>query len=150
MNPFAPQLRGLNLDPRVAQEIEAAFDRLFNFYENRIKEIESKTSSTSFKVEEIRSSKLFSGALANPLINPTSGNLAEVAQQGQAIDVSQIPNLPASKITSGNLAIARHATNILKTDDGLNEDVTGAPNVNTGFITIKDVAGNVKKIMTCA
>lgn len=143
-----PKLRGL-VDAKVEQEIYAIFQHIYRYIDNKAEEIAK--SGVSLSTAEIqRQVNLFAAGLATPLIEPEGATLATVGQEVDVIDVSAIPNLPAAKITSGVFPLARIPTNVLKTDDALTEDVTGAPNVNTGKVVIKDNNGNDIKVMTCA
>lgn len=162
-----PRLKGL-VDPRAEQEIVLAFKRLFNYYDAKIADLQSRTIKSSTQIQTIQQNPLFSGALATPLIDNTTGSNIGTAAQSTSLTPADIPNLPASKITSGTFNVARIPsldvskittgvfglailpTNILKTNTGLVEDTTGAPNVNTGKTRIRDNAGNLVFVMTCA
>lgn len=142
-----PQLRGL-IDARVDAEINRAFENLYRYIDEKIKSAEGNAKDSS--IAEIRRQvDLFASRLATPIIEPSGTELATI-QQERTLEVADIPNLPANKITSGTIPLARLAATVLKTDDGLLEDIVGAPNVNTGKVIIKDNNGNSIKVMTCA
>lgn len=144
---YLPNIRGLVPD-RVEAEIQRAIKAIYEHVNNEIVRIE-KTAGKVNTTEIKRQVELFAGGLALPLTDPVGDNLATAGIE-TALVPADIPNLPASKITSGAFPLARIPTNVLKTDTALAEDITGAPNVNTGFTIIKDNAGNSRKVMTCA
>lgn len=144
---YSINLRGI-IDARVEQEINRVLADIYNHFENEIKSIESRTTPAAISAVR-KELDLFAANLAAPLIDPTGNELASIQQQ-EALDVADIPNLPAAKITSGTLPLARLDAQVLKSDDGLAEDTTGAPNVNTGKVIIKDNSGNSINVMTCA
>jgi hypothetical protein len=146
MNPFTPKLRG-KIDAGVEAEIVRAFDQMYNHFHNQLKELQAKTAIQETRVRQIESSPLFAAGLAAPLIEPTGTDLATIAPEGTLV-VSDIPNLPASKITSGQIPLARLDGDVLKTDDNLSKTL-GAP-VADGFVIIKDNGGNLIKVITTA
>jgi hypothetical protein len=146
-NKYIPQLKGL-VDARVEQELYRAFTAMYRYFDIELKNIENKSTSTA--VANVREQlNLFAARFATPLIEPTGDTLATISQEEGALVAGDIPNLDASKIVSGTFPLARLDGDVLKTDNNLAEDTTGAPNVNTGFTIIKDNAGNSRKVMTC-
>lgn len=147
--PALNRLRQVVDDPRIAQEIQLAFEQICSYYDGKIKELSDKLKESSRKISGIESSPLFSGALATPLIDATGNELA-TAGIDRALSPSDIPNLDASKVNSGTFNLPRLDIKILKTDDGLSEDISTAPNVNIGKVRIKDNSGNSIYLMSCA
>lgn len=154
-NTFLPRLRGL-VDNKVEQEIVQAFIRMYNFFNQENDKLREELNKTGNRVVAIEQSSLFAGRLAIPLIDTDITDVAQLAQQGETLNISQIPNLPASKIVSGDFGAinrinrAKLDDDVLHTEDGLTKIVAAAPYANDGFITIKDDVGNSVRLGTVA
>lgn len=136
-----PQLRGI-VDPRVEQELNRTLERIYAYYDAKLKEVETKTGTTiSARVRQ--EFGLFSAGLAAPLADGTSDELATVGTD-KALEVSDVPNLPISKIT-GTLPLAQTASEVLLTPDNLTK--TPGVFVITGKITITDNDGNTVDLL---
>jgi hypothetical protein len=143
MPQYLPNIRGLVSD-RVEAEIHRAFKALYEYIDNQVAKIE--TTTTTINTNEIkRQVQLFAGGLALPLTDPSGDNLV-TAGVDAILTPSDIPNLPASKITSGTFPLTRLPINILKTDDAFT--IVPGLFVVGGKIIIKDNFGNFVEILT--
>lgn len=166
---FLPNLSGLLENPRAEQAIFVAFLRIYEYFTNKLKiqeDILKKLIVEAGKLSpedinglvQVFSTPLAGSSFNDPLLQsiiqsfgPQGVNtvFAGPTPSFRALLTGDIPNLDASKITSGAFALVRLPTNILKTDATLIENVVGAPNANTGKTLIKDNAGNQINVMTC-
>lgn len=138
-----PNLRGL-IDGRAEQEIYRAFDAVYEHFDNELKKLEAIASSQA--VASVRKQlDLFAASLAVPLINPVGDELATAGQE-TTLTAGDIPNLDASKITTGTFPLVRLPTNILKTDALL--AITPGAFIVGGKTTIKDNVGNSVEVLT--
>lgn len=140
---YFPNLRGL-VDARLEQELSLFVQRIYDYYDDKIKKIES--NATSSAISSVRKQlDLFAANLAVPLSDASGDKLATVAED-KVIEVSDVPNLPTSKITSGALPLARLDIKIVKTDDAFTI-TPGAVPVG-GKVTLKDNNGNSVDVLT--
>jgi hypothetical protein len=141
-----PEIRGL--DPQLKTQFYIAFMKMYEFILSKVSQIDAATREQLGK--EIKTSaesnyNSLIGAFAQPLVGSDSRD--ELLQGfSDTITVGDIPNLPASKITSGRLPLARLDDKVIHTDDAFTKTL-GAP-ATDGYITIKDDAGNSVKVMT--
>lgn len=158
-----PELKG-KVEPKVETELYLSFKRVYEYIDAKIRTeistIEDKITAGTLSHEDFNG---LVGVFTTPLIGGTSDSLLQSIQQTFGSQIANIilasPNglagapsfrsLVVGDLPNG-IPLGHLDSKIVKTDDGLTEDIIGAPNINTGKITIKDNAGNSIKLMTCA
>lgn len=165
---YLPDLRGL-IDARAETKLYAAFSRMYDYFQNELKKLrdENQELLNINLAKQSRDFTAFVGAYAQPLPGGVDDPVLQsiVNSFGEqdpnkvfagptpsfrVLVVADIPNLSAAKVPTGVFLLAQLDPKVLKTDDDLTEDVTGAPNINTGKIILKDNDGHSIKVMTCA
>lgn len=171
INKLLPRISNL-VDPKVEREITASILRIYDYFNSKLQNQQASFDNELAKrdAEFIRyrndvtslvgvfSTPIAGSSSTDPVLQSLMNNFgpqtatfvfAGPTPSFRALVAADIPNLDTGKLTTGTLLLARLDTEILKTDDGLTEDIAGAPNVNTGKVTIKDNNGNRISVMTC-
>lgn len=176
INILLPNFKG-TLDSRVDREITTSIIKIVDYFNQKLAKQKQEFNDIITKLtNEFKTAqedvtgliKIFStGVVGSDTSDPLIESLTQqFGQQGaflvfavgsiaaapsfQLLASGHIPNLDAAKITIGVFSLGRLPTNILKTDVNLAENVSGAPNVNTGKTLIKDNSGHSVNVMTCA
>lgn len=158
-----PELRGV-VDPKAELQLYLAFRSIYEYIDNALaaleKSLSEKVANGSLSSKDVSSLvNLFSTPLAGSNINdPLLQSIVQSFGSQAANLVFASPSGAAGNPLFRALVAADAANNlwpmtkldqkVVKTDDGLIKDVTGAPIANDGFVTLKDNNGHTVKVGT--
>lgn len=169
-----PNIQGL-VDSKAETQIYRAFLSVYEYFTAKLNEQQrefdrklsiatKETSSNLNSLIGVFSQPLAGSTTTDPLLESLIQNFGSqdankvlAAPDGisgnalfRFLVANDIPPISAAKITTGVLVLARLDTKILKTDDDLSVDITGAPLPSNGFIIISDNDGHNVKLLTTA